>query len=149
MPSLHVQLAEAIKDTIAAATLPLSVRVERAYPAVETSLEHLASVAGEMFVYPISHEFTVTSRVPVLNHLLGVQVVLRAKIDVSEGRFDQKQIDNLLDCDEEMILAIQRAGPLADCTFVSGTKDVLFDPEKIDDHIFASATTFNYRVGVN
>lgn len=143
-----MQLAEAVKDAINAATLPVSVVAERSYPATETSLEHLSSVAAEMFVFPVAHDFEVASRQPVLVHTFSVQVVLRAKINVANGRFDQDQIDELLDTDEEMINAIREADQLAGCTFVAGTKEVLFDPEKVDDHLFASSTRFDYKVGV-
>ena len=76
-----------------------------------------------------------------------MQVIVRARLDIREGKYDQEQIDCLLDFMEEVGNALADAGHLQNSALMGGENSPLFEPEKLDDNLFYAGLLFTYRTG--
>lgn len=145
MASLHVAIAEAVKDAINSASLPFDVTACREYPGSVNQQD----VPGypDVFVFPIGRTTEYLNRANNALHQFDVAVAVRARLNVTEGKYDQDQLDCLLDFCEDLEIAVRTAGAMAGRQLVSFEQDDLLDPDQLGDHMFYTSLVFRYSRG--
>ncbi len=144
MASKHVDIAEAIKDSLNSASLAMDFVAERKYPG---AVDRIDVSDVEVFVFPIGHAWTYIDRKPTTLHTYDVQVVVRSPLNVDSDEYDQDQVDLLLELMEDIEDHLRDNGQMSTATLTAGTNDPIFEPDKLDEHLFFAGLVFTYTIG--
>ncbi len=142
MPSVIVQIADAVKARLAAATFSLPVTVRRAY----SPFYDLKDMDGvRLTVVPEGNQIANLDRAR-FSYAVSVDVAVQRKVASDEPA----TVDPLMDLTQEVIDCLRATRQLAafpDASFTRAEAKAIYSPAHVaEKRLFTSVTTFTYTL---